>query len=119
MESPNALNPIENKPIYTKPIAVLVNATTFSSAENFCVTFRGLNRGKIIGTPTGGSTGNPISINLGFGIGCGICTKDEWDVDGNKFIGIGIIPDIVVQEDSSIFLQDRDNVIETALSILK
>lgn len=119
MQTPDDLIPITNKTIYKKPIALLINATTFSSAENFCVTFRALKRGKIIGTPTGGSTGNPIFINLGFGIGCSICTKNEWDADGKEFIGIGILPDIEVQENASIFLQNKDNVIETAVSVLK
>lgn len=119
MESPNPMEPVKDKPIYKKPIALLINATTFSSAENFSVTYRGLNRGKIIGTPTGGSTGNPIFIDLGFGLGCSICTKNEWEVDGRNFIGIGIVPDIEVKENADIFLKNKDIVIEKALEILK
>lgn len=119
MQAPHDLQPIRGKSLYTKPVVLLINATTFSSSENFCVTFRGMNRGKIIGTPTGGSTGNPIGINLGFGIYAQICTKNEWDVEGNKFIGIGIIPDVEVAETADIFLNGKDVVIETALSELK
>lgn len=119
METPDAMEPVKNKPVYKKPLVLLVNATTFSAAENFCVTYRGLERGKIIGTPTGGSTGNPIFIDLGFGIGCGICTKNEWDVKGRDFIGIGIIPDIEIKEDAGIFLGRKDKVIEKALAVLK
>ncbi|MCS2892201.1 S41 family peptidase [Parabacteroides faecis] len=118
-ESPDPMEPVKDKPIYKKPIALLVNATTFSSAENFCVTYRGLNRGKIIGTPTGGSTGNPIFIDLGFGLGCSICTKNEWDVDDREFIGIGIVPDIEVKENTDMFLKNKDVVIEKALEVLK
>lgn len=117
-EYPAPMQPVE-KTIYKKPMALLVNATTFSSAENFCVTFRGSGRGKIIGTPTGGSTGNPIMLDLGFGIGCRICTKNEWDADGNEFIGIGIIPDTIVEENADIFLKNKDIVIEKAFNILK
>lgn len=119
MESPDPLEPIKDKPIYKKPIALLVNATTFSSAENFCVTFRGLGRGKIIGTPTGGSTGNPIFIDLGFGVGSMICTKNEWDVAGKEFIGIGIQPDVEVKEGPELFLQNKDAVLEKAKEILQ
>lgn len=96
----------------------MVNAATYSSAENLCVTFRSADIGKIIGTPTGGSTGNPIFIDLGFGIGCCICTRHEVDADGNEFIGIGIQPDIVVEEDANLVLKGRDNVIETAMEYL-
>lgn len=119
MQTPHDLKPVQGKSRYTNPITVLVNATTFSSAENFCVTFRGMNRGKIIGTPTGGSTGNPIGINLGFDIYAQICTKNDLDVAGNKFIGIGIIPDIEAKETADIFLNGKDVVLETALSELR
>lgn len=51
--------------------------------KNLCVTFRAIHRGKIISTPTGGSTGNPIQIDLGFEISCSICTKNERDVKSN------------------------------------
>ncbi len=115
MTTPHALQPVKDKTLYTKPLALLVNATIFSSAENFCVTFRGLNKGKIIGMPTGGSTGNPINIHLGSDIYATICTKNEWDVEGNTFIGIGIIPDIIVEETNEVFLTGRDMVVEEAL----
>lgn len=116
--TPNPIQPIEGKEIYQKPIVLLVNSTTFSSAENLCVSFKGANRGNIIGTPTGGSTGNPIFIDLGCGIGCRICTKHELDAFGNEFIGIGIQPDILVEEDAEMFLDGRDNVLEEALKFL-
>lgn len=119
MQTPHPLSPVRKKEIYQKPVVLLVNATTFSSAENLCVTFRSSKRGNIIGTPTGGSTGNPIMIDLGFGLGCCICTKYELDAEGNEFIGIGIQPDIVVEEDVNLFLKNRDNVIEKALDFLK
>lgn len=123
VEMPDTINPAEGKQIYQKPVALLVNATTFSSAENFCVSFRSGNIGKIIGTPTGGSTGNPIKFQVGNyaggGIGCAICTKHELDADGNEFVGIGIQPDILVEEDVVAYINNKDNVIETALKILK
>lgn len=116
---PDDLKPIEGKSRYTKPVAVLVNATTFSSAENFCVAFRSINKGKIIGTTTGGSTGNPINIDLGHGIFAEICTKNELDANGNKFIGIGIIPDIQAEETVDSYLKGKDLVVEAALRELK
>lgn len=119
MQTPHPVYPVREKEIYQKPVVLLVNATTFSSAENFCVSFRSAKRGRIIGTPTGGSTGNPIFIDLGGGLGCCICTKHELDSEGNEFVGFGIQPDIVVEEDVDAFLQNKDNVLEKALEILK
>lgn len=118
MQTPHSITPVRNKEIYKKPVVLVVNATTFSSAENLCVSFRGAKRGQIIGTPTGGSTGNPIRIDLGGGIACCICTKHELDAEGNEFIGIGIQPDIIVNEDENIFLKGTDRVITKALEIL-
>lgn len=117
-QTPEPISPVREKDIYQKPVVLLVNATTFSSAENFCVSFRGAKRGKIVGTPTGGSTGNPIFIDLGGGIGCCICTKHELDAEGNEFVGSGIQPDIVVEEDVGQFIKNKDNVIDKALEVI-
>lgn len=119
MQTPRPLYPVQGKDIYQKPIVLLVDADTFSSAENFCVTFKGAKRGKIIGTPTGGSTGNPIFIELGGGLACCICTKHELDAEGNEFIGLGIQPDIVVEQDPDYYIKDKDNIVEKALEVLK
>ncbi len=104
-------------PKYDKPIVLLVNNGTFSSAEDFAVLFRNAKRGKIIGTPTGGSTGNPIIINLGWGYYGMICTRKEKMADGTEFIGIGIQPDIVEEETEEVFF-GNDNVLNSALRIL-
>lgn len=119
METPDDLIPVNEENVYTKPVMLLVNAVTFSSAENFCVAFRSTRKGKIIGMPTGGSTGNPIHIELGYGINAQICTKNEWDTDGNKFIGIGIKPDVEVKENVDMFMKGKDMVIEEALKQIR
>ena len=105
-------------PKYDKPIILLVNGSTFSAAEDFAVLFKNAGRGKIIGTPTGGSTGNPIFIDLGWGYNGRICTRHEKLADGTEFIGVGIQPDVVVEETESIIF-GNDNVIEEALKIIK
>ena len=75
-------------------------------------------RGKVVGTPTGGSTGNPIFIDLGWGYNGRICTRHEKLADGTEFIGIGIQPDVVVEETESVIF-GKDNVIEEAMKLLK
>lgn len=102
---------------YDKPMALLVNSCTFSAAENFAALFRNANRGPIIGTPTGGSTGNPIMIDLGWGYYGKICTRHERLADGTEFIGVGIQPDIFVEESESV-LNGDDNVLKKALETL-
>lgn len=103
---------------YDKPITLLINSCTFSAAENFAVLFKNAKRGLIIGTPSGGSTGNPIMIDLGWGYYGRICTRHERLADGTEFIGVGVQPDIFVEESEGVIF-DEDNVIRTALETLK
>ncbi len=103
---------------YDKPIVLLVNSCTFSAAEDFAVLFKNANRGLVIGSPTGGSTGNPIMIDLGWGYYGRICTRHERLADGTEFIGVGIQPDIPVEESESVLSGD-DNVLKKALQTFK
>lgn len=107
----------DDTPVYDKSVVLLVNSATFSAAEDFAVLFRNSRRGKIIGTPTGGSTGNPIVIDLGWGYYGRICTRHERLADGTEFIGVGIQPDVSVEETESVIFGD-DNVIRVALDEL-
>ncbi len=112
------LQPVD-KPIYTKPVVVLVNGATYSSAEDFCVGFRGMERGQIIGLPTAGSTGNPVIVPLIPGvIDAGICSKADLAPDGTVFVGIGILPDIEVRENAVDYLNGKDPVMEKAVECL-
>ncbi len=105
-------------PQYDKPIVLLVSGNTFSAAEDFTVLFKNAKRGIVMGTPTAGSTGNPIRFDLGWGYWGRICTRHEKLADGTEFIGIGIQPDKIVEETEDVIF-GKDNVIEAALQELK
>jgi C-terminal processing protease CtpA/Prc len=115
------LTPVEKKKIYDRPIVVLINAGTFSSSENFCVNFRGMNRGKLIGTTTGGSTGNGVRITLIEGVAsANICSKKDISPNGIAYVGVGVIPDIEVKETKQSFIDKKDIILEKAiLELLK
>jgi C-terminal processing protease CtpA/Prc len=118
------MNPVKNKTIFEKPVVLLINESTFSAAEDFCVGFRNMKRGLIVGSPTGGSTGNPIPIELPGDGWLQICTKKDTYPDGTEFVGIGILPDIEVKETVSSYLSigpdsDRSLTKEKAIEILK
>ena len=108
----------DDVPKYDKPIILLVNGSTFSAAEDFAVLFKNANRGKVVGTPTGGSSGNPIFIDLGWGYYGRICSRHEKLADGTEFIGVGIQPDVVVEETESIIF-GNDNVLAEAMKYLQ
>jgi carboxyl-terminal processing protease len=114
------LTPVEIKKIYDKPVTVLVNVGTFSSSEDFCVKFRGIKRGILIGTTTGGSTGNGVRITLIEGVAeANICSKKDISPDGTMFVGVGVKPDIEVKETKQSFIDKKDIVLEKAISELQ
>jgi len=117
--------PVKNKPIYNKPAVLLIDESTFSAAENFCIGFRNMKRGSIIGTPSGGSTGNPVFFSLPGGGSIRICTLKDTYPDGTEFVGVGILPDIEAPETVSSFLSqletgiDNSNAKRKAIEVLK
>lgn len=117
----NALVPITDRPVYDRPAVLLVDGGTFSAAEDFTAAFRGMGRGKIVGTPTAGSTGNGVRIVLIPGVAyANICSKHDVAPDGTEFVGIGIKPDIEIREThDSFFGKAGSPVVKAALRLLR
>jgi Periplasmic protease len=98
------------------PVAVLTDAVTYSSAEDFVVGFKTIGRGKTIGETTAGSTGNQVQFRLpggGFGM---ICAKHDTFPDGRLHQGIGLVPDVTVKPTAADIRQGRDPVLEKAIA---
>lgn len=114
------MQPYTDRPIYERPVTVLVDAGTFSAAEDFTAIFRDMGRGKVVGTRTAGSTGNGVGITLIPGVAyANICSKHDIAPDGTEFVGIGIVPDIEVAESYDSYFGKADSpVIRAALSAL-
>ncbi|PKP40630.1 MAG: hypothetical protein CVT95_13375 [Bacteroidetes bacterium HGW-Bacteroidetes-12] len=112
--------PFDNRIIYTNPMVLLADESTFSCAENFCVDFLTINRGKMVGAKTAGSSGNPIMFNLpGDGVAL-VCTKQDFFPDGREFVGLGITPDIEVKPTIIDIIKNNDPVLQVAVKeILK
>lgn len=104
---------------YDGPVVVLTGPGTVSAAEDFVVTFQTSGRGKVIGTKTNGSTGQPLRIQLPGGGSARICTKRDTYPDGRDFVGIGCIPDIEIEPTRSDIASGRDVVLEKAIQVLK
>ncbi|MFZ6862158.1 S41 family peptidase [Undibacterium sp. Ji67W] len=101
--------------IFEGKVVVLVGPKTFSAAEDFLVSFVSMKRGILVGSPTGGSTGQPLQMNLPGGGMARICIKHDYFPDDSEFIGKGIIPDIQVQSTSDNFREGRDVPLEEAI----
>lgn len=118
----DTITPVEDIDRYTRPVVMLTDRGTFSAAEDFTALLKSAGRITQIGTPTGGSTGNGVRPSLtGEGaISANICTKHDTAPDGTEFVGVGLLPEIVVEEAAaSYFDPERDAVIEAALTLLR
>lgn len=113
--------PLSDRPLYLGPVAVLTDRGTFSAAEDFCAVFSGMRRGPLVGTPTGGSTGNGVRVELLKGyVWANICSKHDVAPDGTEFVGKGLQPAIRVEETYASWFEDKtDAALTRALRYLK
>lgn len=104
---------------YNGPVAMLVDARTFSAAEDTAATFKLMKRGPIIGEATGGSTGQPVLRRLPGGGMVRVCAKRDSYPDGSDFVGIGVQPDVVARMTAEGLIQGQDPALQRALELLK
>lgn len=110
--------PDPERPRFSGPVAVLTSTLTYSASEDFCVAFRNSRRGWLVGTPTGGSTGNPAVVPLPGGGRGMICAQRATYPDGTPFVGRGVQPDVRVAPSIAGIAEGRDEVLEEALRCL-
>ena len=106
-------------PIYDKPIVILTGPRTFSAAEDFLAPLHGTDRVTLIGKSTGGSTGQPLMINLNSDLSVIICSRRCWCANGYEFVGKGFVPDIEVEETIEDILSEKDVTLEKAILYLE
>lgn len=104
---------------FLRPIAVLTSEKTFSAAEDFTAVIKQNHRGVIIGTSSAGSTGMNVYHQLPGGGNFRLTIKKDTYMDDSDFVGVGIRPDIEVEETADDFLGDKDEVLRTAINYLK
>ncbi|HET7433322.1 MAG TPA: S41 family peptidase [Thermoanaerobaculia bacterium] len=111
--------PPDGTRLYTKPVVVLTGARTYSAAEDFGVAFDAMKRGRIVGEPTGGSTGQPLPFRLPGGGSARVCTKRDTYPDGKAFVGVGIQPQLLVSPKLADFRAGKDTVLDAAVALLR
>ena len=104
---------------FSGPTVMLTSPRTYSAGEDMVVVFTQAHRGKTIGEPTGGSTGQPLTFKLPGGGAARVCTKHDSFADGREFVGVGIQPDIPVHLTRADIIAGRDSVLETAIHTLQ
>ncbi len=103
---------------YPGPVVVLIGSKTFSAAEDFLAPLKMSKRALLVGAPTGGSTGQPLSLTL-YQASARICTKWDRFADGTEFVGVGVQPDVRVDVTRADVAAGRDSPLEKAQEILK
>lgn len=108
------------EPRLRAPVVVLAGNSTGSAAEDFLIIIRQLKstRIPIVGEPSTGSTGQPMSFSLPGGGSARICTKRDTYADGTDFVGVGVIPDVLVAPTVQSLISGKDVVLEKAVAVL-
>jgi carboxyl-terminal processing protease len=101
---------------YGKPVVLLIGPRSLSATDVFAETFRVMERGTLIGEPTGGSTGDPVGFALpGGGFGRVSTSANV----GTDLVGRGVQPQLLVPRTVEDFLADRDAALEAAIAELQ
>jgi C-terminal processing protease CtpA/Prc len=109
---------IEHPQYFEGPVALLIDAGTFSAAEDTAAAFKLMKRGHIFGMPSGGSTGQPLSFPLPGGGSARICVKRDSYPDGSDFVGLGVQPDVKVTRTVDSIRSGLDPVLSEAIQVL-
>lgn len=112
------VEPFDDQAVYTKPVNVIADESSFSGAEDFCVGFLTMKRGKLVGRRTAGSSGSPLMFDLPGGGLALVCTKKDVFPDGTEFIGFGIVPDIEVKASIKDIIENKDAALDIAIKEL-
>lgn len=104
---------------YDKPVVVLTNRRTFSSAEDFVLAMRLFPNVTVLGDTTGGGSGNPILRELPNGWTFRLSSWIAADPDDNLFEGVGLAPDITVWNSAQDSTALRDRLLREALRVVE
>lgn len=109
---------LERKERIVIPTVLLIGNNTASAAEDFLIAADNQKHMIKIGEPTFGSTGQPMVFDLPGGGSARICTKKDTYPDGREFVGVGVLPDILVSKTLNDFEANNDPVLEKAIEYL-
>ena len=102
------------KPTIKGRIFILVDESAISATETFLLQVRMNNLGTIVGLPTAGVNGN-VNRSYLFNQTLNWTGMRVVALDGERFNGIGILPDIYVKREIDTLHLSRDEFFETAL----
>ncbi|MDC9824408.1 S41 family peptidase [Devosia sp. ZB163] len=100
-------------------LALVIDATVGSAAEDFVMPFKDNGRAVLVGDTTAGSSGQPHRLDLGDRMLAWVGAKRECFPDGSTFEGVGIAPDIRVITTPEDLACGRDPALAAALEAVR
>lgn len=113
----NELNPAKEDLRWIKPVVVLVNRGTFSSANDFAYTMKALENVTLLGDTTGGGGGIPMTSELPNGWVVRFSSAPSFDADKNH-VEAGVAPDIRLDMKESDVRAGVDTYIKAACDFI-
>jgi C-terminal processing protease CtpA/Prc len=115
---PSGLVPA-SKVVYGRPLAVLIDESTFSAADNLASFLRDRRPAIFIGRPTGGGTGAPREIVLSHSCArVAFSTIRVFSPKGRMIEATGTVPDVPVQWTRADYSSGRDPDLAAAVRAL-
>ena len=106
-------------PRYSKPVVVLIGPKVVSSAESFVLMMKHGAHARLIGEPTGGSSGRPMPQQLGNGVTVYLSSWEDQFPDGSILQGRGVAPDSVIKMIPQRTPNPTDPLVDAALKFLR
>ena len=104
---------------YQGKVVVIVDERTQSSAEYTTMAFRAGRNVTVIGSQTAGADGNVSQVVLPGGLGTFISALGVYYPNGEPTQRIGIVPDIEVKRTIKGVREQRDELLEKAIELIK
>lgn len=103
---------------WSKPVVLLVNEKSFSDAEVFPYAFKTLRLGIVIGVPTGGGVIGTKDIKLSNSMNFRVPQVGYYTLEEHNLEGLGVEPDIVVEETPQDRMMGRDPQLLKAIEVI-
>jgi len=105
------------------PMAVIVDAESYSAAEFFAAALQEYGKAKVVGVKTFGKGYSQVTVELGDGSAVNISTNEYFTPSGKSLIGVGVTPDYMADRDQTMHLyllpHDQDAQLQTAILAIK
>ena len=104
---------------FTEPVVLLTNRLTISARETYALAMRTLPQVTTVGDTTAGAFSNLVLRELPNGWGYSMSIGDWRAADGTSYEGVGLPPDIVLQNRRGDVLSGKDEALDKAIELLR